>query len=146
MEYKKLIFPRFNFSKTENCDELWFIENLSDEQQEICKDTFEEKGLVSPDSKRAEILNLLKSGKIGEDAIQYRKRIENLKKKIHNYKKFFRNIAIVSHYYTIEYICAKEYTNCGDPLFYLDVRNCTPYYAHTKNLRPQKMTKAEELI
>ena len=60
MEYKKLVFPRFNFSKTENCDELWFIENLSDEQQEICKDTFEEKGLVSPDSKRAEILNLLK--------------------------------------------------------------------------------------
>ena len=64
MEYKKLIFPHFNFSKTESCDELWFLDYLPKEQQQICYNAFEEKGLVSSNSKRAEILELLKSGKI----------------------------------------------------------------------------------
>lgn len=43
-------------------------------------------------------------------------------------------MAIVSHYYTIEYISAVDYMQCGAPKYYLDVKNCIPYYADSGKL------------
>ena len=39
-EYKKLIFPQFNFSQTKKYQELWYLDYLSDEQKEICRQRF----------------------------------------------------------------------------------------------------------
>lgn len=77
---------------------------------------------------------LLKQGKVYEDAFQFRKRIEDLKQRIAYYKSIFNRIAIVSHYYTIEYMGAEKYMKNGTPNFNLDVKNCTPYYASTEKL------------
>lgn len=130
-EYKKLIFPQFNFSQTKKYQELWYLDYLSDEQKEICRQRFTEKNLECLDEKRLELLQLLKEGKIYEDAYQYRKRIDKVRERIAYYKSIFNRIAIVSHYYTIEYIGAKDFMTCGSPNFCLDVKNCTPYYSST---------------
>jgi hypothetical protein len=63
-DYKKLIFPKFNFSATRECQELWYLDYLSEEQQKICHQRFEDKGLQTLDEMREELVELLKEGKI----------------------------------------------------------------------------------
>lgn len=62
------------------------------------------------------------------------------------YKRIFPRIAVVSHYYTIEYISAVDYQKCGTPKFYIDVQNCTPYYARSSKLFSKVGGKANNLI
>jgi len=112
--------------------ELWYLDYLNEEQRKICADRFAEKKLKTVDEKRIELLQLLREGRIYEDAYQYRKRIEKVKERIGYYKSVFNRIAVVSHYYTIEYIGAKQYQTNGTPNFCLDVQNCTPYYSSTQ--------------
>ena len=51
-------------------------------------------------------MKLLKENKLYENAITYRQRIERVKAKISEYKEKYKRIAVVSHYYTIEYLGA----------------------------------------
>lgn len=80
------------------------------------------------------MLELLKTGAIHEDAWTYRKRVNRIKKMIADYKNRFEKIAVVTHYYTIEYISAYDYEPCGMPKYYIDIKNCQPYYACLDNL------------
>lgn len=149
IEYKKLIFPQFNFGQTKKYQELWYLDYLIEEQRKVCIDRFAEKKIETVDEKRMELLQLLKEGKIYEDAYQYRKRIDKVKERIGYYKSVFNRIAVVSHYYTIEYIGAKEYLSSGDPNFCLDVQNCTPYYASTQmilSFTQQNSSKTAHLL
>jgi len=84
-------------------------------------------------------VELLKEGKIYEDGKQFSKRIENTKKKISFYRSLFSRIAVVSHYYTIQFLIAEEYLECGSPKYDIDIENCTPYYSSTHEIiRPMK--------
>lgn len=53
---------------------------------------------------------------------------------IANYRERYSKIAIVSHYYTLEYLGAMEYMNCGTPKYYIDIKNCLPYYASVSGI------------
>ena len=57
---------------------------------------------------------------------------------IKDYKKRYETIAMVTHYYTIEYISALEYKSNGSPNFYIDIENCKPYYASVADLERKK--------
>lgn len=59
--------------------------------------------------KRFEIVELLKRRKIQEDAFQYRRRIQKVKNLLEEYRENYSRIAVVTHYYTIEYLSAMEY-------------------------------------
>lgn len=84
-------------------------------------------------------MELLKEGKVYEDGEQFFKRIEKTKKRLSFYRSLFRRIAVVSHYYTIQFLTAEEYLECGTPKYDINVENCTPYYSSTHEImRPIK--------
>ena len=83
----------------------------------------------------------MKEGAIHEGPLYYRERTKRIKQKLAEYKKKFHKIGIVSHYYTIEYLAAKEYEICGTPVHYMDVKNCIPYYACLEELLAIDMPK-----
>ena len=61
-----------------------------------------------------------------------------IKAMLREYKKQYKKIAIVTHYYTIEYISAVEYKSNGSPKYYIDIENCKPYYASVPDLEKKK--------
>lgn len=61
-----------------------------------------------------------------------------IKRMIKEYKKKYERIAMVTHYYTIEYLSAVEYKSDGSPKFYIDIENCKPYYASVLDLEKKR--------
>ena len=51
-----------------------------------------------------------------------------------SYRQRYKRIAVVTHYYAIEYLTAMDYHEDGSPMCYLDIKNCTPYYSNLSNL------------
>ena len=56
------------------------------------------------------------------------------KHRISEYREKYRRIAVVCHYYTIEYMGASKYEECGVPAYNIDIKNCRPYYSKLSNL------------
>lgn len=71
---------------------------------------------------------------IHEDAFQYRQRVQKAKLRLAEYRAKYRNIAVVGHYYTVEYMSAKQYLASGEPACDIDIKNCVPYYARLDDL------------
>ena len=114
------------------------MDYLSSEHQQIYKRHFKENKVESIESQRVEIVRLLKDKQILEDALTFRRRVQSIKEMITNYKQQYRTIAVVTHYYTIEYLSAIEYNEDGSPSFYTDIKNCKPYYASVSDLSRAK--------
>ena len=53
---------------------------------------------------------------------------------IARYRQSYKKVAIVSHYYSIEYMTAMNYNEDGTPECYMDIKNCTPYYSSLEDL------------
>ena len=53
---------------------------------------------------------------------------------LRRYREKYKLIAVVTHYYTIEYLGAMEYKEDGSPHTYFDIKNCTPYYSSLERL------------
>ena len=85
-----------------------------------------------------ELVKLLREGKLHEGLFSYRKRIQQSKRMIAEYRKKYNRVAIVSHYYTIEYLGAVSYKSCGTPSYYIDIKNCKPYFANLANMLAHK--------
>lgn len=81
---------------------------------------------------------MLKEGLIFEDAFQYQRRIFQAKQRIAEYKKRYHRIAIVCHYYTVEYMGADTYEKSGIPVSTTDIKNCRPYYSRIEKLLPDQ--------
>lgn len=71
----------------------------------------------------------MREKKVYEDALTFRKRIQDVKSLLDKYREKYERIAVVTHYYTIQYISAMEYQEDGSPEFYIDIKNCKPYFA-----------------
>ena len=86
---------------------------------------------------------MLKEQKICEGALLYRKRIQVLKNLLSHYRQKYSSVAVVCHYYTIEYLSAKNYFESGEPETYIDIKNCTPYYSKLSDLLSVKEENTE---
>lgn len=49
---------------------------------------------------------MMRKQKVYEDPLAFRKRIQNVKHLLDKYRQKYEKIAIVTHYYTIEYLTA----------------------------------------
>ena len=57
-----------------------------------------------------------------------------MKDLICRYRQRYNRIAVVSHFYAIEYLAATGYESSGVPKYDIDIKNCTPYYASLDDL------------
>ena len=64
---KKAMFPKYDFSETENYQELWYLDYLNSEQESIYKKHFEENNIENTEDMRSEIVKLLRQRKVYED-------------------------------------------------------------------------------
>lgn len=53
---------------------------------------------------------------------------------------------MVSHYYTIEYLGAIDYEESGAPKYYIDIKNCRPYYSSILDLLSYKEAEKEATL
>ena len=127
-------FPEVNFGGMLHNEHLWYLDFLPHEQQKEALERIQSKGLLTFKERCEELLRMLKEEKIHEDAILYRRRMQQAKYRIAQFNEKYSRIAIVCHYYTIEYITAFEYMECGTPIYTIDIQNCRPYYCHLSDL------------
>ena len=52
-----------------------------------------------------------------------------MKDMVARYRQRYNKVAVVTHFYAIEYISAMGYEEDGAPKYYMDIKNCTPYYS-----------------
>lgn len=72
---------------------------------------------------------MLREKILHEDAFRYRKRVQEMKDMVARYRQRYNKVAVVTHFYAIEYISAMGYEEDGAPKYYMDIKNCTPYYS-----------------
>jgi broad specificity phosphatase PhoE len=60
---------------------------------------------------------------IGEKPLNVRLRAQRIKDRLRHYRQNYKRIVIVSHFFTIRYICSQEFKN-DEPVEGLVMKNC----------------------
>ena len=77
--------------------------------------------------KAESIMNFMHREKIEESPLNVRKRAQRIKEKLKEYRKQYSKIAIVSHFYTIRYLCCREFDEKDEPVNGILMHNCGLY-------------------
>lgn len=74
----------------------------------------------------------MESEKMHETRKNVRERAEKVKQLLKEYRKTYNRICIVSHFYTIQCLCAKEFTEDDEPKISIESHNGGSYETSVK--------------
>ena len=128
------MFPDYDFSKVEELGEDWYLDILPPETKDNVLRYFQDRALETLEEKQRGMLEFLSKRIVYEQPIDLRIRIAKLKKALTEYKEKYNKIAIVAHYYTIEFIKSTGFKENGNLVSYQGILNCHPYYEQLEDL------------
>jgi broad specificity phosphatase PhoE len=107
VEIKKQEFPLFDFSPVDVEGEFWYIKNDSLENQARYFEALKEVQGDYYHEKARSIMDFMHRERVEEKPLNVRLRAQKIKERLREYRKTYKRIAIVSHFFTIRYICSE---------------------------------------
>lgn len=119
--------------------EFWFIRNDSpDNQAKYFEFLRQMEGEYSPEQ-GSRIAAFMQAERMSEGAANVRLRAEKVKALLREYRKQYKCIAIVSHFYTIRFLCCQEFDQNDEPVDRINMGNCELYPARLADIAPQPL-------